>query len=259
MALFSPPTLTSPLARSRLGAAASPVTSAGLGSQYSVPGTNATGTRGSTPIVNRTSPYTEKRDPLVAYQDTLKRKIDQGRAFTNSVVTSYANKRKAAVAAPSTQTGRKIKYAQPKSGAYVAPGNGGKVGWGGYTNGNIPAGAMQRISFAPNAMLERNAANSFEQLNAAYRQAFGSNIAVTDSYRSLAGQYAVAKSKGKLAAKPGTSVHGYGKALDLGGGINKGGSRQNQWMQQNAPRFGFVNPNWAKTTKIEPWHWEYQR
>ncbi len=31
------------------------------------------------------------------------------------------------------------------------------------------------------------------------------------------------------------------------------------WMQLNAPRFGWVHPEWASCGRVgaEPWHWEY--
>lgn len=132
-------------------------------------------------------------------------------------------------------------------------------GWGGYQNGRIPASALASLSWAPQARLRSDAATAFERLNQAYRAEFGRNVSITDSYRNLAGQYSVARRKPGLAARPGTSDHGWGLALDLGGGINKVGTRQHQWLQQNAPRFGFINPPWARSAKrFEPWHWEYR-
>ena len=58
-------------------------------------------------------------------------------------------------------------------------------------------------------------------------------------------------SQGGLAAQPGTSNHGWGKAVDLGGGANNNRTPENNWLRSNAPRFGFT------TIAREPWHWEW--
>ena len=127
--------------------------------------------------------------------------------------------------------------------------------WGGYQNGRIPAAALAAIAFARGQMMEQNAARALEAMNAAYKAETGRDIGITDSYRSLKGQQNVARTKPNLAAKPGTSVHGWGKALDLN---IKGDPALKAWLDDNAGRFGFVNPDWAKkSSRYEPWHWEY--
>lgn len=78
----------------------------------------------------------------------------------------------------------------------------------------------------------------------------GVNLTVTDSYRTYDEQVRLANekglySKGGLAATPGTSNHGLGKALDVGKG------KQREWLAKNAHRYGF------KTIPREPWHWEW--
>jgi len=77
---------------------------------------------------------------------------------------------------------------------------------------------------------------------------------ITDSYRNYEQQVDVAKrkglySKGGLAAKPGTSFHGWGAAVDLD--FHKGEGKQKEWLDKNAKRFGFEN------IKREPWHWQH--
>jgi D-alanyl-D-alanine carboxypeptidase len=63
--------------------------------------------------------------------------------------------------------------------------------------------------------------------------------------------------KGYLAARPGTSNHGWGLAADLG--VGGYASADYAWMRANAPAFGWDNPGWARPggTKAEPWHWEF--
>lgn len=62
-------------------------------------------------------------------------------------------------------------------------------------------------------------------------------------------------------ARPGTSVHGWGLAIDIWGaaGLLACSSPELLWLQINAPRYGWVNPEWARCGRsgAEPWHWEY--
>lgn len=64
-----------------------------------------------------------------------------------------------------------------------------------------------------------------------------------------------------FAAVPGTSVHGWGRAVDFqdGGGKLTFSSAGYQWLKGNAARFGFVHPAWAEPggSSPEPWHWEH--
>lgn len=66
-------------------------------------------------------------------------------------------------------------------------------------------------------------------------------------------------SKGYLAAEPGTSNHGWGTAIDIGDSVGGYGTTEYNWMLENAPAFGWDNPDWARAggSKSEPWHWEY--
>ena len=81
----------------------------------------------------------------------------------------------------------------------------------------------------------------------------GVNIGITDSYRPYAEQVDVARrkglySQGGLAAKPGTSEHGWGMATDLD--LN---AKALAWMRENGEKYGFV-----ENVPREPWHWAYK-
>ncbi|WP_432976425.1 M15 family metallopeptidase [Dactylosporangium sp. CA-233914] len=120
-----------------------------------------------------------------------------------------------------------------------------------YGNGRIPESALQRVGTTGHR-LWAPAATSLEALMCAAREQ-GVNIGITDSYRPLAEQVDLAErkglySQGGLAAKPGTSDHGWGIAVDL-----DLDSRAQAWMRANAGRFGF-----AETTPREPWHWAFR-
>jgi LAS superfamily LD-carboxypeptidase LdcB len=82
---------------------------------------------------------------------------------------------------------------------------------------------------------------------------------MTDGYRSYAAQVSVRNRKPGLAAKPGTSEHGFGLAVDMCGGVESQGEGY-WWLRENAAAFGFENPRWAQAGgggPFEPWHWEY--
>lgn len=108
--------------------------------------------------------------------------------------------------------------------------------------------------------LRADAAVDFARLNAEYKAVFGKDIPITDSYRTLASQRRLKARKPRLAATPGTSNHGWGLALDLGGNIPARG-KEYHWLRKNAPKYGWDNPAWARrggSGPYEPWHWEYK-
>lgn len=131
--------------------------------------------------------------------------------------------------------------------------------WGGHQNGRIPAVAMCPLKSAPGHMLRCDAARAFDSLSAAFKQSFGRPISVTDSYRTYEQQVILKRRKGRMAATPGRSNHGWGLAVDLGGGINMFGAKEHAWMRANAPKFGWDHPMWARQNGSlpEPWHWEF--
>jgi peptidoglycan DL-endopeptidase CwlO len=136
----------------------------------------------------------------------------------------------------------------------------GKVSpaWGGWANGRIPVEALCALGVNRH-VLRCDAAAGYARMSAAYQEAFGTQLCITDSYRSFAAQVAAFARKPALAAVPGTSNHGWALAVDLCGGINVAGTAQWNWMTANAGRFGWVQPDWARpgSEKPEPWHWEF--
>ena len=131
--------------------------------------------------------------------------------------------------------------------------------WGGHQNGRIPPGELCALAGAPSHRLRCDAAAAYEGLATAYRTRFGTRLCITDSYRPFESQVAAAERKPGLAARPGTSNHGWALAVDLCGGANEFGTRQHRWLQANAARFGWRQPSWAAKggERPEPWHWEF--
>lgn len=131
------------------------------------------------------------------------------------------------------------------------------IGWGGYSNGMIPANKL--CGLGSGHLLRCDAAAAYAQLAAAYRAQFGKTLCITDSYRSYASQVDLYARKPSLAALPGTSNHGWGVAVDLCGGVDKYNTAQYQWMKAHAGTYGWVHPAWADQggNREEPWHWEF--
>lgn len=120
-----------------------------------------------------------------------------------------------------------------------------------YGNGKIPEQALSSVGNTRHR-LWAPAANALEALIGAARRD-GVTIGITDSYRPYAEQVDLARrkglySQGGLAAKPGTSDHGWGMAADL----DLNGKAQ-AWMRANGPKFGF-----HEDTPREPWHWGFK-
>jgi len=134
-----------------------------------------------------------------------------------------------------------------------------------YTNGRIPLTALTGLSWdgARHLRLRQDAAESLERLAWKFELAHsGRQLGVTDAYRDYDAQVRVKAAKGKYAATPGKSNHGWGIAVDLGSGINVDTSAEHRWMEANGPEHGWRNPPWAtdrdpSNGQYEPWHWEY--
>jgi hypothetical protein len=128
-----------------------------------------------------------------------------------------------------------------------------------YANGRIPLRELCRLPFAKQHRLRADAAVALARLAAVYEATFHDGLCLTDSYRSYASQVSVAARKPGLAARPGTSEHGWGLAVDLCDGAAVPGAREHTWLLAHAPAFGWDNPKWARPhgSRPEPWHWEY--
>ncbi|WP_199421519.1 M15 family metallopeptidase [Actinotalea solisilvae] len=129
-------------------------------------------------------------------------------------------------------------------------------------NGEIPTSALCAPAFAPDELLRCDAAAALEQLNSVYRAEFGRDLSVVSSYRSYGMQVATRRSRGGLAATPGTSNHGRAVAVDFGDFGRLGSFRDPDylWMKEHGADFGWYHPELMEPGgggPQEPWHWEY--
>ncbi len=107
--------------------------------------------------------------------------------------------------------------------------------------------------------LRPDAAVALSAMNESFRATFGRDICLVSSYRTLASQVSVKGSRGSFAAKPGTSFHGWGLAIDLCS-TETGNREVYSWINKNGELYGWANPTWAKRGgggAYEPWHFEF--
>lgn len=145
-------------------------------------------------------------------------------------------------------------------GGNVPPGENEPGPWGGHENGRIPDDALKTIPWASDESLRADAVDQLIEMNNAFRDEFGTDLGITDAYRTYAEQEYLYETKPDgMAAKPGTSNHGWALAVDFGTGINQFGTPQHEWMRENAGRYGWKHPDWAQQGQknAEAWHWEF--
>jgi hypothetical protein len=127
----------------------------------------------------------------------------------------------------------------------------------GVTNGNLPAASLSY--YTSTCRIWNQAYGSASAMILAARKA-GVTLVTADCYRDYAGQvywrtWWCNVGKCGNAAVPGTSNHGWGKAIDfhdLSGGLPTTGVAY-RWLKANAGRFGWNNPILTN----EAWHWEW--
>ncbi len=120
----------------------------------------------------------------------------------------------------------------------------------------------------PQQFMRSDAADAFNEMaQAAYNNGgpFGTPIILAGSaFRSvieqgkLYAEYLARAMSPPVVAKPGTSNHGNGIAVDVADGTGQSihlGSPEHNWLLANGPFYGF---SWDEGKSVnEPWHWDY--
>jgi hypothetical protein len=139
-------------------------------------------------------------------------------------------------------------------------------------NGELPANLVAKLDFS-SIKLEKHAVKQLNAMNKEFKAKFGVDIAMSGGNRSFDVQNSIfdwahfdktgkarkiGTNGGTAAAKPGTSQHGWGLAIDTSGMGDKG-SAKFDFLEQIGAKYGWVNPGWAKGSGAghEPWHREY--
>lgn len=158
----------------------------------------------------------------------------------------------------------------------------GKPISGDYENGKIPQNKMKKSTWLAKslggdaALLVPEAADALNEMMIAYEAAkFNGKqkIVFTDGYRSYERQVALYNKYGAgRAAKPGTSNHGWGVAIDMYWGVRTEMFKDNEkrpsgfkhpvyrWFLENGWKYGWYNPSALRddSKTDEYWHWEFR-
>jgi D-alanyl-D-alanine carboxypeptidase len=198
-------------------------------------------------IEGATSRMAEIQSRFVAMQTQQAAVISAPKGATSTSATAFATKLADAVKSGDATSTTAAGVAK----SYKLNGKGIPTELAAYGNGKIPSSALESVGNT-NHKLWAPAAESLTTMIADAKKD-GVKIGITDSYRSYSEQVDVARrkglySQGGLAAKPGTSEHGWGMATDLD--LN---SKALSWMRDNGARYGF-----HETVKRESWHWSYR-
>ena len=148
-------------------------------------------------------------------------------------------------------------------------------------NGNYPPELLAQATKGSKnkPILIKDIVPSYDKMCVFFNQSFPAYELGGSGYRTYESQLNIYKDplkvnkKGqRLGAKPGTSRHGYGLAVDLHYFIHGVRARQSVagnpkvygWLYQHSHKYGFKNPSWARpktlggtARKIEPWHYEW--
>ncbi|MEV6306827.1 M15 family metallopeptidase [Actinoplanes sp. NPDC051861] len=172
----------------------------------------------------------------------------QTRQATTTSTTSSAGSTSASGASFASQLRSAVASADQ---SYKLNAKGIPVDLAAYGNGRIPETALAQVGNTNHKLWAPAAENLNRMIEDAKRG--GVTIGITDSYRPYAEQVDLARrkglySQGGLAAKPGTSEHGWGMATDL----DLNGKALN-WMRKHAGDYGFV-----ENVPRESWHWAFR-
>ncbi|WP_162450399.1 M15 family metallopeptidase [Phytoactinopolyspora mesophila] len=128
--------------------------------------------------------------------------------------------------------------------------------------GNGELGDAHLCDVGDGHLLRPDAAAAFLALAEAYESSRGESLlsCVGNTYRSYEAQANLFQEKPNLAARPGTSEHGWGLAIDFECGADSYDSSFYAWLSDHGEEFGWVNPPWAQQggSRPEPWHWEFE-
>ena len=152
------------------------------------------------------------------------------------------------------------------------------------TNGQLPSNVLGTTSNGVQVMIDT--VDDLNKLAAAYQEEFKIPLHYS-GYRLYDTQIKLYEDPEKvmedgthLAARPGTSNHGWGLAIDINmkdkSGVSGFNSKIYLWLEKNASKYNWYHPKWAqkpdgwpqvkkapesgmKGSKPEPWHWEWSK
>ncbi|WP_159612929.1 SH3 domain-containing protein [Glutamicibacter sp. JC586] len=135
-------------------------------------------------------------------------------------------------------------------------------------NGKIPASMLVAISRdKEKTLIAAPAAKDLSRLNTAFKKKFGKNLDIDLAYRTLETQQYYYKELGPyIAAKPGTSNHGWGLAIDVPESYDYSfRGKYYKWLKANSKKYNWIHrsnleefrANGTRNPYAEAWHFEY--
>ena len=135
-------------------------------------------------------------------------------------------------------------------------------------NGKLPSSMLVALHWdKEKTLIAAPAAADLGRLNAAFKKKFGKNLDIDLAYRTLDTQKLLYQELGHyIAAKPGTSNHGWGLAIDVPETFNysfKG--KYYKWLKANSKKYNWIHrknleefrANGSRNPYAEAWHFEY--
>lgn len=136
------------------------------------------------------------------------------------------------------------------------------------SNGKIPASMLVAIPWdTEKTLIAAPALKDLTRLNTAFKKKFGKNLDIDLAYRTLDTQKYYYNELGPyIAAKPGTSNHGWGLAIDVPESYNYSfRGKYYKWLKANSKKYNWVHrtnleefrSNGTRNPYAEAWHFEY--
>lgn len=94
-------------------------------------------------------------------------------------------------------------------------------------------------------------------LDRAFYNKFGTHINISNSYRSYDWQASCYSQEGSLCAAPGSSMHGWGMAVDFRGTSYAFDTPVDVWLTQYGMRYGWDRPSSLDKGSATPEYWHY--
>lgn len=132
----------------------------------------------------------------------------------------------------------------------------------GQPNGAMPQGMLGALPWDPErTLVAKPAIPDLTRLNQAFTAQFGTPLTVDLGYRTLDTQHYFWRILGPyIAARPGTSNHGHGVAIDLPETREHAfGSAYYQWLKKNSCRYNLIHHDRLEqwSPYAEYWHFEW--
>lgn len=131
-------------------------------------------------------------------------------------------------------------------------------------NGRLASSNLVAISWDPGQnLIAGPALGDLTKMNQAFKKKFGHNLEIDLTYRTRGTQEYLYRELGPMiAAKPGTSNHGWGLAIDFPETRDYGfGGKYYTWLTAHSAKYGWVHHKvYDKGSPYaEAWHFEYMR